>query len=142
MAPETRRDGKKGRAERRGEPAGSIGTIVCSVGCCAGCQSCWGYSIGCHQEPCRCDLPCSCDYSREDDDPGWRNGCVRHDDKDDQRHNVTEPDDDDLPDMGEDEAWLWAQATPCPTCGERGPCGYDAEGRALIHLTPREDDDA
>lgn len=24
---------------------------------------------------------------------------------------------------------------PCAICGERGPCGYDAEGRPLIHPT-------
>lgn len=24
---------------------------------------------------------------------------------------------------------------PCATCGEVGACGYDAEGRALIHVT-------
>lgn len=27
---------------------------------------------------------------------------------------------------------------PCPACGEIGACGYDTEGRALIHVT--EDD--
>lgn len=26
-------------------------------------------------------------------------------------------------------------STPCPVCGEVGACGYDAEGRALIHAT-------
>ena len=25
------------------------------------------------------------------------------------------------------------RAEPCPLCGEAGACGYDAEGRALIH---------
>lgn len=30
--------------------------------------------------------------------------------------------------------------TPCPECGVVGPCAYDAEGRALIHVM--EDDDA
>ena len=28
---------------------------------------------------------------------------------------------------------------PCPTCGELGACGYDAEGRPMIHTSPRED---
>ena len=36
-------------------------------------------SIGCHQDPCRCGLPCTCDYSREDDGPDFRVGCERHD---------------------------------------------------------------
>ena len=31
--------------------------------------------------------------------------------------------------------------TPCAVCGGYGACGYDDEGRALIHATPEEDDD-
>jgi hypothetical protein len=27
---------------------------------------------------------------------------------------------------------------PCPTCGEAGPCGYDAEGRPMIHTDGAE----
>lgn len=27
------------------------------------------------------------------------------------------------------------QLDPCPTCGEQGACGWDAEGRPLIHAT-------
>jgi hypothetical protein len=23
---------------------------------------------------------------------------------------------------------------PCPECGERGACGYDAEGRPMVHV--------
>jgi hypothetical protein len=30
---------------------------------------------------------------------------------------------------------------PCVTCGEVGACGYDAEGRALIHVTEESNDD-
>jgi hypothetical protein len=25
--------------------------------------------------------------------------------------------------------------SPCPECGETGACGYDTEGRALVHVT-------
>lgn len=32
------------------------------------------------------------------------------------------------------------QGAPCPECGETGACGYDAEGRAMVHITT--DDDA
>ena len=28
---------------------------------------------------------------------------------------------------------------PCPECGERGACAYDAEGRPLIHVAQDED---
>lgn len=34
-----------------------------------------------------------------------------------------------------------SQADPCPECGERGACAYDAEGRALTHVSTRGDDD-
>lgn len=29
---------------------------------------------------------------------------------------------------------------PCEVCGEWGPCGYDAEGRPLIHWQPPEEE--
>lgn len=29
--------------------------------------------------------------------------------------------------------------TPCPECGASGACGYDADGRALIHALNDED---
>lgn len=29
---------------------------------------------------------------------------------------------------------------PCPECGQVGPCSYDAEGRAPIHVTTEEDE--
>jgi hypothetical protein len=29
---------------------------------------------------------------------------------------------------------------PCATCGEPGACGYDAEGRPMIHAVWLEDD--
>lgn len=31
-------------------------------------------------------------------------------------------------------------ADPCPECGSRGACGYDDEGRPMIHTTPKDDD--
>lgn len=30
-------------------------------------------------------------------------------------------------------------ANPCPECGQVGACAYDADGRALIHVTESED---
>lgn len=38
--------------------------------------------------------------------------------------------DDDPPDMD-----VQVSETPCGVCGEHGACGYDAEGRPLIHTT-------
>jgi hypothetical protein len=38
---------------------------------------------------------------------------------------------DDVDQSGLDELALAPQ--PCPVCGSMGACGYDAEGRALIH---------
>lgn len=29
--------------------------------------------------------------------------------------------------------------TPCPECGQRGACAYDAEGRPMIHVVTSED---
>jgi hypothetical protein len=34
------------------------------------------------------------------------------------------------------------RAEPCTVCGEAGACGYDAEGRALIHAIGDEDVEA
>ena len=31
---------------------------------------------------------------------------------------------------------------PCPICGEHGACGYDAEGRPMIHTDWDDEDDA
>lgn len=111
------------------------GLAYCKIGCCAGCQDCYGMSIGCHQEPCRCDLPCVCRYADEDTDPGWRGNCQRHDTSHDQRRwdpiNLVEYDEDG--DLG------FTLSTACDVCGETGPCGYDVEGRALIHVTTTEE---
>lgn len=109
-----------------GEPQ----VIVCTVGCCPGCQGCYGYSIGCHQDPCRCGLPCTCDYTREDEEPAtWRDGCERHDSTPDTRHQWEEGD------LVDGEAMLpYFDGDPCPMCGERYACGYDAEGRPLVHV--------
>lgn len=30
---------------------------------------------------------------------------------------------------------------PCPVCGTYGPCGYDAEGRPMVHTDVFDDDD-
>ena len=30
--------------------------------------------------------------------------------------------------------------TPCPECGQTGACGYDADGRAYVHVTEEADD--
>lgn len=35
--------------------------------------------------------------------------------------------------------WVSLDGEPCPTCGADGACGYDAEGRALIHATAEPD---
>src|SRR5271163_1101947 len=102
--------------------------IVCYQDCCPGCQDCYGMSIGCHQQPCRCKLPCTCRWKDEDNDPQWRLGCERHDDKaDDRRLMDVEPDYDiDNEDL--------AIGPPCEECGASGACGYDTEGRAYIHV--------
>lgn len=52
--------------------------------------------------------------------------------------------DDDGPDLPEhydpdDFEALGLSPSPCPECGQPGACGYDAEGRAYVHIT--EDDD-
>ena len=45
------------------------------------------------------------------------------------------------PEGPEDPDFESVTPTACGVCGEAGACGYDAEGRALIHPT-EEDDDA
>lgn len=101
--------------------------IYCSQGCCPGCQDCYGMSIGCHQSPCRCDLPCSCRFMDEDEDPKWRDGCERHDDTEDGRRGAdAEPDEDDLPPPA-----LFDE--PCRVCGSLEACATDEAGRPLIH---------
>jgi hypothetical protein len=32
------------------------------------------------------------------------------------------------------------QLEPCQTCGERGACGWDAEGRPLIHANDNNEE--
>ncbi len=34
-----------------------------------------------------------------------------------------------------------AQYDPCPECGEQGPCAVDDQGRPMIHLVERADDE-
>jgi hypothetical protein len=45
------------------------------------------------------------------------------------------------PDEGDISEWDVEHrlAEPCPECGQLGACSYDAEGRALIHVTPTEE---
>lgn len=98
--------------------------IICTIGCCPGCQDCWGMSIGCHQNPCRCDRPCTCRWADEDTDPKWRDGCNRHDDRTDGRR---------WRDVEPEELEYVTISDPCPECGQVGPCAYDVEGRPMIH---------
>ena len=91
-------------------------------------------SIGCHQEPCRCDLPCTCRWKDEDTDSHWRDGCQRHDSTHDQRRyeepEYVDLDPEDVADLG-----------PCPECGATGACAYDSEGRALIHTSVNDEEE-
>ena len=100
--------------------------VFCSIGCCPGCQDCYGMSLGCHQNPCRCDLPCSCTLTDEGD--MMATGCERHDDSEDGRRGADiGPDDDDIP-----PAALFAE--PCRVCGSLEACGFDDNGRPLVHF--------
>lgn len=117
------------------EPRDLHMVIACSYGCCPGCQDCYGYSIGCHQEPCRCDKPCTCRYVDEDSDRRWRDGCERHDAVNDRRRPGTY--DDDPPDLTPDE---FGPANPCPICGSLVECGVDTEGRPWVHVETAEAD--
>lgn len=49
--------------------------------------------------------------------------------------NGVRPGDD--PEVGDDfdDDAMVPVLPPCEVCGERGPCGYDMEGRPLIHAT-------
>lgn len=111
--------------------------IVCTIGCCPGCQDCYGMSIGCHQDPCRCGLPCTCDYSREDEGPDFRAGCERHDSIGDLRQLRSWHEGD----LVDGEAMLpHFDGDPCPICHESYACGYDAEGRPLVHVLLLDDE--
>ena len=46
----------------------------------------------------------------------------------------------DLEDVADEDMWLDWQT--CPVCGSEAACGYDNEGRPLIHALPAEDDDS
>lgn len=37
-----------------------------------------------------------------------------------------------------DDLRALGDAEPCEVCGETGACGYDAEGRPMIHATAEE----
>jgi hypothetical protein len=105
--------------------------FVCGPGCCPGCQDCYGMSIGCHQQPCRCELPCICGWRQED---AINPACERHDSKTDARFGGPDEDYEDGPGDGE------LRVTACPECGETGQCAVDDLGRPLIHaLTEPED---
>lgn len=50
-------------------------------------------------------------------------------------HPEYDPDDDpNVPDLAELEIER-RLADPCPECGQLGACAYDADGRALIHVS-------
>lgn len=49
-----------------------------------------------------------------------------------------EPDDPEPSEQWEIEE-RFADADPCPECGQQGPCAYDVDGRALIHVTEVDD---
>lgn len=76
--------------------------------------------IGCHQNPCRCERPCTCDWSKADEAPDWQKGCERHDAAEDGRFV-----DDSIP---EDDMPGW-----CSVCLTPGPCSEDEDGRPLWH---------
>jgi hypothetical protein len=40
----------------------------------------------------------------------------------------------------EDLLAIGAVGSPCPECGQETECGYDAEGRAYVHVTEENDD--
>ena len=44
------------------------------------------------------------------------------------------------PDLDGLDEVTFSDLEPCKVCGEHGPCGYDAEGRALIHIDAFEDE--
>jgi hypothetical protein len=54
------------------------------------------------------------------------------------------PQGDDGPDIesAEDFDLLSHFGRPCEVCGEVGPCGYDAEGRPMIHTEEEANPDA
>ncbi len=53
-----------------------------------------------------------------------------------------EPDDEWTPEAVDllDEDLRRARGGPCPDCGAPGACGWDSEGRPLIHATGADDD--
>jgi hypothetical protein len=46
----------------------------------------------------------------------------------------------DGPDTDEEYEAHIASLTPCLVCGEDGPCGYDDQGNALVHVVPGDDE--
>lgn len=43
-------------------------------------------------------------------------------------------------DLDEPDVLELHNLAPCDVCGERGACGYDMDGRPLIHTIPSEED--
>ena len=40
------------------------GVVFDTRGCCTGCEYCYGYALGCHQDPCTCAPPTRPDRDR------------------------------------------------------------------------------
>jgi hypothetical protein len=78
---------------------GRLVAAICWPGCCKGCWRCYGMSLGCHQEPCRCDKPCIC---HEPDNEGYDKACLRHSRGRDRRMKDSPP--------------AWYSGRRCPTC--------------------------
>lgn len=55
--------------------------------------------------------------------------------------DCTERDPEPYPEPEFDDDYDGVADLPCAICGEAGACGYDTEGRPLIHATWLEDDD-
>lgn len=45
------------------------------------------------------------------------------------------------PDPGDIHEIPFSDLQDCPVCGENGPCGYDAEGRPMVHTDAFDEDD-
>lgn len=53
------------------------------------------------------------------------------------RNDAPEPESDDYDEV---DALPFGTLSPCPECGEMGPCAYDDDGRPMIHVVNAEVD--